>query len=230
MRCWILLQGILLPALLGVGGEQDHKKHDRHKHDRPMHHHQWSVDEWLERLESPSRAAWQKPDEVVTALGLRAGDAVADIGAGSGYFSTRFARAVGETGKVFAVDIDDGLIEYLRERAAKEKLNNMEPVLSKPDDPNLAPQSVDLVFICNVLHHVESRASYYKKLAAALRPGGRIAVIDFFKRELPVGPGVEMKIAREEMVRELSDSGFQLRREFDFLPYQYFLVLSAPGR
>ena len=225
MRCWILLPGILLPTLLGVGAAQDHKKHDR-----PMHHHPWSVDEWLERLESPSRAAWQKPDEVVAALALRAGDAVADIGAGSGYFSTRFARAVGETGKVFAVDIDDGLIGHLRERAAKEKLNNMEPVLSKPDDPNLAPRSVDLVFICNVLHHVESRASYYKKLAAALRPGGRLVVVDFFKRELPVGPGVEMKIAREEMVRELSDSGFQLRREFDFLPYQYFLVLSAPGR
>ena len=194
-----------------------------------MHHHEWSVDEWLERLESPSRAAWQKPDEVVTALGLRTGDAVADIGAGSGYFSTRFARAVGETGKVFAVDIDHGLVRHLRERASKEELENMEAVSAAPDDPSLAPRSVDLVFICNVLHHVESRASYYKKLAAALRPGGRLVVVDFFKRELPVGPGVEMKIAREEMVRELSDSGFQLRREFDFLPYQYFLVLSTSG-
>ena len=223
MRRRILLPGLVLPLLLGTGAAQDHKEHSR-----PKHHHKWSVDEWLERLESPSRAAWQKPDEVVTALGLRAGDAVADIGAGSGYFSTRFARAVGETGKVFSVEIDHGLIRHLRERAAKEELENMESLLATPDDPKLAPRSVDVVFICNVLHHVENRAAYYKKLASALRPGGRLAVVDFYKRELPVGPGVEMKIAREDMVRELSDSGFQIRREFDFLPYQYFLVLDAP--
>ena len=89
---------------------------------------------------------------------------------------------------------------------------------------------MDVVFICNVLHHVENRAAYYKKLAAALRPGGRLAVVDFFKRELPVGPGVEMKIAREAMVRELRDAGFRVEEEFDFLPHQYFLVFEAAGR
>ena len=228
MRYRILSAGLLLSGLVASGAAQEHKKHKEHS--GPMHHRQWSVDEWLERLESPSRAAWQKPDEVVDALALKAGDAVADIGAGSGYFSTRFARAVGETGKVFAVDIDEGLIRHLRERASQEKLENMEAVLAKPDDPKLAARSVDVVFICNVLHHVENRAAYYKKLAAALRPGGRLAVVDFFKRELPVGPGVEMKIAREAMVRELRDAGFRVEEEFDFLPHQYFLVFEAAGR
>lgn len=225
MRYWLLLPGLVFSALYGAAVAQDHKEHSR-----PMHHHRWSVDEWLERLESPSRAAWQKPDEVVDALALKAGDAVADIGAGSGYFSTRFARAVGETGKVFAVDIDEGLVLHLRERASREKLENMEAVLAAPDDPKLTAGSVDLVFICNVLHHVENRATYYKKLAAALRPGGRLAVVDFYKRELPVGPGVEMKISREAMVTELRDAGFRLGQEFDFLPHQYFLVFEAGPR
>ena len=234
MRYLLLSAGLLLPGLIALGAAQDHKKHQQHKdhkqHSRPMHHHQWSVDEWLERLESPSRGAWQKPDEVVSALGLKAGDAVADIGAGSGYFSTRFARGVGERGKVFAVDIDPGLIRHLRERASQEQLENMEAVPAAPDDPKLTAGSVDIVFICNVLHHVENRATYYKKLAAALRPGGRLAVVDFYKRELPVGPGVEMKISREAMVTELRDAGFRLGQEFDFLPHQYFLVFEAGPR
>lgn len=238
MRYWILSAALWLPGVLAAGAaqehdkhEQEHKKHKEHKgQSRPMHHHQWSVDEWLERLESPERAVWQKPNEVVDALGLKAGDKVADIGAGSGYFSTRFARAVGGTGKVFAVDIDHGLVRHLRDRASNEKLRNMEAVPATPDDPKLTAGSVDVVFICNVLHHVENRPAYYEKLAAALRPGGRLAVVDFYKRELPVGPGVEMKIAREEMVRELSDAGFRLGPEFEFLPHQYFLVFEAAGR
>ncbi len=237
MRYWIVWTGLLLPGLLVSAAAQEHKELEKHKehgdhkkHAQPMHHHEWSVDEWLERLESPSRGAWQKPGEVVGALSLKAGDAVADIGAGSGYFSTRFARAVGTNGKVYAVDIDHGLIGHLRERASKENLKNMVAVPAAPDDPKLAAGSVDLVFICNVLHHVENRPAYYKKLAAALRPGGRVAVVDFFKRELPVGPGVEMKIAREAMVGELRDAGFRLGQDFTFLPHQYFLVFEAVRR
>ena len=213
--------GLLFPVLLGSGTAQ---KHDERP---PGHHHKRSVAEWLERLESPSRADWQKPDDVVRALDLQAGDAVADVGAGSGYFSTRFARSVGEKGKVFAVDIDRGLVEYLRERASKERLGNLEAVLAAPDDPKLAPRSADMIFLCNVAHHIENRSGYYKKIAAALRPGGRVAVVEFFKRELPVGPDAAMKIARENVIREFGESGFQLQQEFDFLPYQYFLVFAV---
>jgi ubiquinone/menaquinone biosynthesis C-methylase UbiE len=183
-----------------------------------------SPEEWVRILENPERDGWQKPQQVVEALGLEPGAAVADIGAGSGYFSVRFASAVGPRGTVYAADIDAGLIEYLKQRAEKAGLENFKAVLGKPDDPLLAPASVDLVFICDVIHHIENRGPYYGKLAKALRPAGRLAIVDFYKRELPVGPPPAMKIAKTDLIAELAQAGFKLSQEFDFLPYQYFLI------
>lgn len=188
------------------------------------HHVPRSAEEWVKALENPERDAWQMPERVVEALSLSPGDAVADIGAGSGYFTVRFARAVGPQGTVIAADIDQGLIEYLGNRASKEGLENLKPLLGKPDDPLLPEASVDLIFICDVVHHIENRGSYYAKLARALRPGGRLAIVDFYKRELPVGPNVAMKIAKPDMIAELDQAGFGLSKEFDFLPHQYFLI------
>lgn len=175
-------------------------------------------------LEHKDRDEWQKPEEVVAALGLKPGQTVADIGAGSGYFSVRLARAVGPQGKVYAVDIQQDLMDHLAARAKKEGLGNLEPTLGSPEDPALAASSVDLIFICDVVHHIENRQAYYAKLAKALRPGARIAIVDFYKRELPVGPGVEMKIAKGAMIAELEQAGFALEGEHGFLPHQYFLV------
>lgn len=188
------------------------------------HHVPRSPEEWIRVLETPDRDGWQKPQQVVEALRLEPSSAVADIGAGSGYFSVRFAAAIGPQGTVYAGDIDAGLIEYLKQRADKAGLKNLKPVLGKPDDPLLAPASIDLVFICDVIHHIENRGPYYKKLAQALRPGGRLAIVDFHKHELPVGPPPAMKIAKADLIAELEQTGFALREEFDFLPYQYFLV------
>ena len=187
-------------------------------------HHDRSAHEWVEILERKDRDAWQKPDEVVAALGLDSGDVVADIGAGSGYFSVRLARAVGSTGKVYAVDIQQDLIDHLGKRAAEEGLANVVPTLAAPDDPSLPSGAVDLIFICDVVHHIENRQAYYAKLAAVLAPGGKIAIVDFHKRDLPVGPDIAMKIASEDMIAELAEAGFQLETSHDFLPYQYFLV------
>ena len=196
-------------------------------HEEPGGHHQHhdrSAKEWAEVLERKDREEWQKPEEVVAALGLKAGQQVADIGAGSGYFSVRLARAVGPQGKVYAVDIQQDLMDLLGARAKDENLANLAPTLGTPEDPNLKAGSVDLIFICDVVHHIENRQAYYGKLAQALKPGGRIAIVDFYKRELPVGPGVAMKIAKPDMVTELEQAGFTLQKEHDFLPYQYFLV------
>jgi 2-polyprenyl-3-methyl-5-hydroxy-6-metoxy-1,4-benzoquinol methylase len=193
-------------------------------HDHQTHQVPRSPEQWVKALERPDRDGWQKPEQVVEALALKPGAAVADIGAGSGYFSVRFARAVGPRGTVYAADIDEGLIEYLRQRAQKEGLTNFKAVHGQPDDPLLPPASIDLVFICDVIHHIENRGAYYAKLASALRPGGRLAIVDFHKRELPVGPPPAMKIARDDLVGELDRSGFSLAQEFDFLPHQYFLV------
>lgn len=195
-----------------------------HRKAHEGHHVPRSAEQWVTALENPDRDGWQMPEQVVEKLALAPAAAVADIGAGSGYFSDRFARAVGPRGTVFAADIDKGLIEYLGNRAAKEGLDNLKPLLGQPDDPLLPAASVDLVFICDVIHHIENRGPYYAKLARALRPGGRLAIVDFYKRELPVGPPPTMKIAKTDMIAELEQAGFELREEFDFLPHQYFLV------
>ncbi len=190
------------------------------------HHVPRSAEEYAKVLDDPQRDEWQKPHEVVMALGLKPGDTVADIGAGTGYFAVRFAR---HAGKVLAVDIDAQLLERTAKRAAERKFSNIKTVLAAPDDPRLEPASADLIFLCDVIHHIEKRDAYYKLLARALKPGGRMAIVDFHKRPLPVGPGPEMKIAREALIAEAQAAGFRLVQEHTFLPYQYFLVFQAAG-
>lgn len=188
------------------------------------HHPPESAREYIKMLEDPARDEWQKPQEVVEKLGLKPGDIVADLGAGSGHFALRLARAVGPAGKVYAVDIDSQLLEYLARRAKDERLENIQTVLADPHDPKLLPSSVDMIFICNTLHHISDRPKYYRLLARALKPGGRLVNIDFHKRPLPVGPPVEMKISKEAMIREVRSAGFRAVKGFGFLKYQYFLV------
>lgn len=189
----------------------------QHEFQAPHQHHPpASAGEYAKILENPSRDIWQMPHEVLMALGLKSTDTVADIGAGTGYFTRRLAR---HAGKVYAVDIDKNLLA----KAGKEAPPNVEMVLAAPDDPRLPPQSVDMIFFCDVLHHIENRPAYYAKLAKALKPGGRIVVIDFHKKELPVGPPPSMKLSDEEVVAEFDKAGFALSKRLEFLPYQYFL-------
>jgi len=182
----------------------------------PHQHHPPSSDEYAKVLEDPSRDEWQKPHDVVMALNLKPTDTVADIGAGSGYFARRFAI---HAGRVFAVDIDEKLLGMVRAKAPA----NLETIVAAPDDPHLPPRSIDMVFFCDVLHHIENRPAYFAKLARALKPGGRIVVIDFYKKDLPVGPPPSMKLADQEVVAEFQKAGFALSKRLDSLPYQYFL-------
>jgi arsenite methyltransferase len=183
-----------------------------------QHHAPRSASEYARVLEDPSRDAWQKPDEVVAALKLRPDEAVADIGAGSGYFARRFVK---HAGKVYAVDIDAKLLELI----ATEP--NLVKVHATADDPKLPDSSVDTVFICDVLHHIEGRPAYYGKLLKALKPGGRIVIVDFHKRDLPVGPPAAMKLSQDQVVAEMKRAGLRLNREEKFLPHQYFLTFRA---
>jgi arsenite methyltransferase len=189
-----------------------------------QHHPPLNASEYIKVLEDPARDAWQQPDQVIENLGLHLGDEVADLGAGSGYFTIRLAREVGESGKVYAVDIDQMMLDYIDQRAQEEKLDNIQTILADPDDPKLGSHSVDLIFICDVLHHIHERDKYYPKLYRALRLGGRLVDIDFQKRKLPVGPPVEMKIDKKDCIKEIEAAGFHFEQEFDFLKYQYFLV------
>ncbi|HYR96855.1 MAG TPA: methyltransferase domain-containing protein [Candidatus Binatus sp.] len=180
---------------------------------------------YIAELESPERARWQQPERVVEALRLRPGMVVADIGAGTGYFTRRFAAAVGPEGKVLALDVEPAMLEELRRRAAG--VENIELRQVAPGEPGLAPRSVDLVFICNTGHHLPDRARYYTKLRRALRPAGRLVLIDFYRRELPVGPPVKEKVSRAQTLREAEAAGFRLRTSHDFLPHQYFLEVEV---
>jgi ubiquinone/menaquinone biosynthesis C-methylase UbiE len=182
----------------------------------PDQHHPPSSDEYARVLEDPSRDEWQKPHDVVMVLDLRPAEAIADIGAGTGYFARRFAN---HAGKVYAVDIDEKLLAVAGHNAPA----NLETILAAPDNPRLAPRSVDTIFFCDVLHHIENRPAYYAKLAEALKPGGRIVVIDFYEKSLPVGPPPSMKISERAVVKEFERAGFKLSKRLNTLPYQYFL-------
>ncbi|MGD1102664.1 MAG: methyltransferase domain-containing protein [Terriglobia bacterium] len=180
--------------------------------------------DYIHHLEDPQRAEWQKPEEVVAKLGLKPGDKVADLGAGSGYFTMLFAKAVGPKGKVYAVDILPEMLDYIRQRAQGDDIKNIQIVQALPHDPKLPPASVDMIFICDTLHHISERPTYYPLLAKALRPGGRLVNVDFYKKPLPVGPSPAMKIDKQEMIEEVKAVGFHVVQDFDFLPYQYFLI------
>jgi arsenite methyltransferase len=213
----------LIGALpIGVAAQQRAPQHE-------MHRRHGDPEAYIASLEDPKRDTYQKPDEVLEALQIDEGEVVADIGAGSGYFTLRLAREVGRTGRVYAVDVSPDMILHLNRRIRDARLRNVVSLLVPPDDPLLPEASIDRFFFCDVWHHVEQQAAYLEHIRRALRPGGRIVMIDFHKKDLPVGPPVEMKIAREELIAQMKEHGFSLVKEHTFLPYQYFLVFELPG-
>lgn len=177
--------------------------------------------EWIKRLEAPDRIARMKPDEVAARLRLKSGDVVADIGAGSGVFSRSLARAVAPAGIVLAVEIDPELLAYIQKRAAEESIVNIQPVRGEFDDPKLPRKDVDLVFICDALHHIEHRQAYLKALASSMKPGGRVAIIDRLEKH-EGDPRMEMK--QEDVKQWMEALGFRLTEEYYILDRNYFWV------
>jgi len=169
----------------------------------------------------------QKPHEVITTLKLKEGEVIADIGAGSGYFTFRLAHHVGDTGRVYAVDVSPDMIVHLNRRIRDLHLKNVVTILAAPDDPLLADASIDRFFICDTWHHIENRDRYLALLKKMLRPGGQIIMVDFKKEQTPMGPPMEMRIERDDLVKEMEKNGFRLAAEHTFLPYQYFLVFKV---
>jgi ubiquinone/menaquinone biosynthesis C-methylase UbiE len=198
--------------------------HDEHGH-RGQHGNPEDLDAYIARMEEPGRAEWQKPDEVLRVLALERGQSACDIGAGPGYFALRIARAVGETGRVYAVDVEPRILEALRKRVQKSGVRNITPVLALGEDALLPPSACDLILIVDTYHHFPDGPAYLRRLTRSLKPGGRIVNIDFHKRELPVGPPPPHKLTREEFLAQAAQGGLELVAEHTFLPYQYFLVL-----
>lgn len=186
------------------------------------HEHRFSgAERWARVFDDPARDRWQKPDEVIAALALAPDATVADIGAGTGYFASRLARAVPK-GRVYAVDIEPDMVRYLGERAQREDLSNLRPVLGKPDDPQL-PEPVDRVLIVDTYHHIGDRIGYFERLRARLKPGGAVAIVDF-TLDSPVGPPRGARIPAQQVRDEMQRAGYALAAQHDFLPHQYFLV------
>jgi SAM-dependent methyltransferase len=177
------------------------------------------VPEQLRYLEEPDRGEWQMPERVIDALRLKKSDVVADVGAGTGYFSRRFARRVAH---VYAEDVDPEALSFLR----KEALAKVTVVPGKPENPMLPPNSCNLVFICDVLHIVENRPAFLRNVIPALKPGGKVAVIEFYRRELPVGPPLWAKLSEEQAKEDFLKGAFKLDKQLTFLPYQYFLIFT----
>jgi arsenite methyltransferase len=178
-------------------------------------------------LDDPKRDEYQKPHEVIMALMLKPGEIVADIGAGSGYFTFRLARHVGDTGRIYAVDVSPEMIVHLNRRIRDLKVNNVVSMLCAPDDPLLPDHSVDRFFICDTWHHIGDHPHYLALLKKMLRPGGQVVMVDFKKTQTPVGPPIEMRISRDDLVHEMETNGFRLSAEHSFLGYQYFLIFTA---
>ena len=178
----------------------------------------------IKEFEIPDRDEWQKPDEVVKSLDLKPGDVIVDIGAGTGYFTKRFAKAVSPGGQALGLEIEPSRVEYMKEDAQKLGLDNYKALLIKPDDPELEPGSVDVVFLCNTFHHLTNRVDYLKRLSRSLKKNGRVVIIDFYKKPLPIGPSsVDHKVSKEVVLEEFRDAGYKLQHDNDLLPYQYYL-------
>ncbi len=217
-------QGTIASAATPPGTE-GHVHDDAAHGDHATVHHAFNDPErWAKIFDDPARAAWQKPDEIVAALELKPGMTAADLGAGTGYFTAGLSRAVGVKGVVLSIDPEPEMVQYLGRRAHREGLTNVVPVLALYEDPFLPPGRVDRVLIVDTYHHIDDRQAYFRRVGANLAPGGRVAIVDFHKRPLPVGPPPEAKLEREVVVAEMQKAGFRLAAEPTFLPYQYFLV------
>jgi len=186
------------------------------------HQHSFGgAEQWAHVFDDPKRDEWQKPHEVIQALALKPDAVVADIGSGTGYFAVRFANMV-PRGRVYGVDIEPDMVKYLGERARRDKLDNVVAIAGAPDDPRL-PEKADLILMVDVFHHIDDRERYFRKLRASLKPGGRIAIIDF-RLDSPDGPPRAARISPDRVVAELKGAGYTLAKEHSFLPNQYFLV------
>ena len=193
------------------------------------HTHQHSfegAEKWAQEFDDPKRDGWQKPHEVIEALASKPDAVIADIGSGTGYFSVRLAHMT-PGGRIYGVDTEPDMVKYLAERAKREGLKNVVSVAGAPDDPRL-PEKVDLVVMVDVFHHIEDRGRYFRRLHAYLKPGGRIAIIDF-SLDSPDGPPKPRAVTPDRVKAELNAAGYALVNEYAFLPVPVFSGFSLPA-
>ncbi len=214
MRHLLLLSlvALMLTACPKRTPDQIAESHSNHRFD--------DAAAWAARFEDPARDAWQKPEEVIAALGLPATATLADIGSATGYFSVRFAKAL-SGGAVYGVDVESSMVDYLAKRAEAEKLKNLTVILGAYDDPKL-PVPVDCIIVVNTYHHIEERPAYFSRLKDKLTAKGRLVIIDF-KKGSKLGPPDAEKLGPEQVTAELAEGGYVAASSWNFLPEQFFL-------
>ena len=179
-------------------------------------------------LEGPDRDAWQMPDEVMDALAIADGAVVADLGAGGGWFTVRLARRVGPTGRVYAQDIQPQMIESISRRVSREGLTNVRTVLGTADDPRL-PGALDAVLIVGTYPEFSDPVTLLRRVAASLKPGGRLGIVDFTLEGGGPGPPLDERIEPQEVIANAGRAGLRLLVHERFLRYQYLLVFAPPS-
>ena len=214
------------PAQTGSGMQHEHSGDHAGHHmgassDGAFHPSFEDAQKWAKEFDDPTRDAWQKPEEILDALNLKRNSIVADIGAGTGYFSVRITKRVPE-GKVFAADAETDMVRYLGERAQHDHLTNLVPVQARADTPNL-PEPVDIALIVDTYHHIGNRPEYFSRLKSSLRPDGRLVIVDF-KADSPNGPPPQFRLSPETVTQELNAAGYTLVEALNFLPRQYCLI------
>lgn len=200
--------------------------HDHNTATAPADHleHRFeNADEWTKSFDDPARDEWQMPARVIQALNLKSGQIVADVGAGTGYFTVRLAKSPAMP-KVYAVDIEPSMVEHLHYRAMHDGLKNVVAVQAATDQTNL-PEPVDLVLLVDTCHHIPNRVAYFARLKTVMKPGARLAIIDF-RKGAPSGPPEEFRFTPGQIGTELADAGFSLETTHDF-PRQIFLIYRA---
>jgi cyclopropane fatty-acyl-phospholipid synthase-like methyltransferase len=179
---------------------------------------------WLERAEREQEEA---PSKAIEALALKPGMVIADIGAGSGYYTSRLAKKVAPSGRVYATDIQPGMIEILNRRVKGEGLTNVETILGAMDDPRLPPASIDVAIMVDVYHELQQPQVFLQRLRPALKPGGRLVLLEF-RKEDPHVPILEVhKMSIAEVKAELEAEGFTIERVINVLPWQHIIVLQT---
>jgi SAM-dependent methyltransferase len=180
---------------------------------------------WLDRRE---RELEEDPDLAMRLIRVQRGSTVADLGAGSGYFTVRLARAVGNTGKVYAVDIQAGMLTLLQRAVERERFTNVIPVLGAEDDPRLPAESFDLVLMVDVYHELSSPQTTLGHLRRALKPGGRLVLLEYRAEDPDVPIRPEHKMTKAQVKLEVEHEGFRQQRVYDDLPRQHLIVFTRP--
>lgn len=183
----------------------------------------------LGQLEGPDRDAWQRPDQIMDALGIGEGSVVADLGAGGGWFTVRLARRVGPNGLVWAEDIQPQMIEAIDRRIQREGLRQVRTRLGTASDPRLPKASLDAALIVDTYHEMEHPSMLLRNLASALKSTGQVAIIEHKKDGGGPGPAMEERVDPELVIRDAQAAGLQLKARPDFLRYQYMLVFGKPA-